>query len=370
MLAYHDLSKHHRHAYAPAPPALDWANQPDPFRTFAGAPAVEMPLLADALRTSYADLYDPAPAGPRRADVNSVAVLFELALGLSAWKEHGTPGGPCGATRRAATSTPPRGTPSSPTSPGSRRGVPLRRPGPRPGVRRRLAPAETAARALPPGCLLVGLSSVHWREAWKYGAGVPVLPARRRPRLGRRPVRRRRPRVVGPAPGPRRGRRRGRLARAWTGTGSPAWTRPTGNTPPPSSWSAPPPCPTPPVPPPPAGGPWLGRANRLSPDPARWDQIDAAAAAARRRRRPRNRSRPGRRCRRSPPAQAVPSAALIRQRRSCLALDGRTALAPARHQREIDAPFQDLSRRSLRQLVEQHDWRGYLYAATRSFVHA
>src|SRR5205085_8596831 len=39
-------------------------------------------------------------------------------------------------------------------------------------LRRALAPAESAAlaAALPPGCLLVGLSSVHWREAWKYGA--------------------------------------------------------------------------------------------------------------------------------------------------------------------------------------------------------
>src|SRR5215203_5250991 len=42
VLAYHERSKHHRHAYAPAPAALDWANQPDPFRTFAGAPAVEL----------------------------------------------------------------------------------------------------------------------------------------------------------------------------------------------------------------------------------------------------------------------------------------------------------------------------------------
>src|SRR5207237_8597154 len=61
----------------------------DPFRTFAGAPVLDLPLLADALRTSYADLQAPGAVAPRRADVNSVAVLFELALGLSAWKEYG-----------------------------------------------------------------------------------------------------------------------------------------------------------------------------------------------------------------------------------------------------------------------------------------
>ena len=34
------LSKHHLGRYAPGPDGLDWANQPDPFRTFAGAPVV------------------------------------------------------------------------------------------------------------------------------------------------------------------------------------------------------------------------------------------------------------------------------------------------------------------------------------------
>src|SRR5260370_19358224 len=89
VLAYHRLSKHHLYRYAPSPGRLDWANQPDPFRTYAGAPTLQLPLLADALRTSYADLYIPGPAAPRRPDINSVAVLFQLALGLSAWKEYG-----------------------------------------------------------------------------------------------------------------------------------------------------------------------------------------------------------------------------------------------------------------------------------------
>src|SRR5438046_2810469 len=43
-LAYHERTKHHLHRYAPGPDHLDWATQPDPFRTFAGAPAIELPL--------------------------------------------------------------------------------------------------------------------------------------------------------------------------------------------------------------------------------------------------------------------------------------------------------------------------------------
>ena len=40
VLAYHQLSKHHLRGYAASLGYLDWANQPDPFRTFAGAPAL------------------------------------------------------------------------------------------------------------------------------------------------------------------------------------------------------------------------------------------------------------------------------------------------------------------------------------------
>src|SRR5262249_15114821 len=39
-LSYHEATKHHLGRYARGPGHLDWANQPDPFRTFAGAPAL------------------------------------------------------------------------------------------------------------------------------------------------------------------------------------------------------------------------------------------------------------------------------------------------------------------------------------------
>ena len=330
VLAYHELSKHHRHSYAPAPVALDWANQPDPFRTFAGAPAVELPLLADALRTSYADLYDPAPAGPKRADVNSVAVLFELALGLSAWKEYAGARWALRCNPSSGNLHPTEGYAALPAAPGLDGGVyhyaardhALER-------RRKFTPAESAALAdaLPPGCLLVGLSSVHWREAWKYGArafrycqhdaGHALAAVRyaaaalgwsarlldhagdaavaawlgldRDGFAGLDPLDREHPvalALVGPAP----------LPDAL------------------------------PVPPALGDGPWLGRASRLSPGHVRWDEIDDVAAATWG---PATAPRPAPQSPPLPPPKAgppVPAATLIRRRRSCLALDGRTAL--------------------------------------------
>src|SRR5204863_6010834 len=87
-LAYHERTKHHLHRYARGPGYLDWATQPNPFRTFAGAPTVELPLLADGLATPYGDLYVPGAVAARPLERDMVAVLFELSLGLSAWKQY------------------------------------------------------------------------------------------------------------------------------------------------------------------------------------------------------------------------------------------------------------------------------------------
>jgi len=87
-LSYHQQTKHHLDRYACSLGYLDWATQPDPFRTFKGAMQVELPLAADGLNTPYADLFTPMAVPARPLDLKSIAILFELALGLSAWKEY------------------------------------------------------------------------------------------------------------------------------------------------------------------------------------------------------------------------------------------------------------------------------------------
>lgn len=44
IIAYHDRTKHQPERYANGPSGLDWANQPDPFRRFADAPVLRLPL--------------------------------------------------------------------------------------------------------------------------------------------------------------------------------------------------------------------------------------------------------------------------------------------------------------------------------------
>ena len=89
-LAYHERSKHHLHRYARSSGYLDWESQPDPFRTYQGAPSIELPLSATKLTIPYDDLYRPGAAAPSPMSLETLGCLFELSLGLSAWKQHGS----------------------------------------------------------------------------------------------------------------------------------------------------------------------------------------------------------------------------------------------------------------------------------------
>jgi len=171
VFAYHERTKHHPHRYARALGYMDWDTQPDPFRTYAGAPRLELPLSADGVRTRYADLYArDVPARP--LDLESLAAFFELALGITAWKEYGDARWALRADPSSGNLHPTEGYAVLPATSGLPAGV-------HHYVSRdhcleqrcafSAAPALELERALGPGSFLVGLTSIHWRESWKYG---------------------------------------------------------------------------------------------------------------------------------------------------------------------------------------------------------
>jgi SagB-type dehydrogenase family enzyme len=172
VLAYHSRTKHHLHRFAASQGYLDWATQPDPFRAFAGAEKLALPLLSHKLATAYGDLYIPGGVSPIPLDLNSVGMLFELALGLSAWKQYKE-------TRWALRCNPSSGN----LHPTEGYAILPQLPGVAGGVYHYLSRDHCLERRtilenrvqqdlstlLPQSSLLVGLSSIHWREAWKYG---------------------------------------------------------------------------------------------------------------------------------------------------------------------------------------------------------
>ena len=162
--AYHERSKHRLQRYAAGPETLDWEAQHDPFRRWAGAPVVTLPLVADTLPARWGEL--PGAVPPAAMNVRSVAALFELSFGLTAWKQQGP-------DRWALRANPSSGNLHPSEAYLCAQGLAdvadgLHHYAPRDhALEHRAAPAVIRAVAGPR--LWVGLSSNHWREAWKYG---------------------------------------------------------------------------------------------------------------------------------------------------------------------------------------------------------
>jgi SagB-type dehydrogenase family enzyme len=166
---YHERSKHRLDRYAPGPRDLDWANQPDPFRTFAGAPRTQLVLASEALDTRYNDLRRGDLPPPRAFDLESVSILFELALGISAWKAYLDNRWALRCNPSSGNLHPTEGYLVCPALDGIEAGV--HHYVSREHVLEHRAAVDDAAwdAAFSRAGVVIGLTSIHWREAWKYG---------------------------------------------------------------------------------------------------------------------------------------------------------------------------------------------------------
>ncbi|HNP82863.1 MAG TPA: SagB/ThcOx family dehydrogenase [Nitrospira sp.] len=177
VIAYHVRTKHHFNRYARSLGYLDWANQPNPFRRFEGAELVRLPLLNpdDEPRSpSYQAIYRPGAVPVQPLTNRTISRFFELALGLSAWKKAGESEWALRNNPSSGNLHPTEGYVLLPPTEGldlkpglyhyapREHAVELRADCSPSAILRLLAP-------FPSGALLFGLTSVHWREAWKYG---------------------------------------------------------------------------------------------------------------------------------------------------------------------------------------------------------
>lgn len=166
--AYHENSKHWPDRYAPGPGRLDWANQPDPWRTYAGAPRIALPLTADALATRHDDLRRGRLPIAAPFDRAHVGLLFELSLALSAWKESGGVRWALRCNPSSGNLHPTEGYLIAPTLPDLAAGV-YHYSSRSHVLERRAATTDAWDAAFRGPAALVALTSIPWREAWKYG---------------------------------------------------------------------------------------------------------------------------------------------------------------------------------------------------------
>ncbi|MCL4177402.1 MAG: SagB/ThcOx family dehydrogenase [Verrucomicrobia bacterium] len=174
VLDYHDRTKHDFKRFARSLGYLDWANQPNPFRRFEGAPLIHLEEMPPSVQPTYDSLF--GSAGARSAappDAHGVAQLFYDSFALSAWKV-------AGESRWSLRANPSSGN-LHPTEAYLLSG-PIEGLFPSAALchytpfehaleLRRSLPGDLWDRfRAPTGCdLMIGLTSIHWREAWKYG---------------------------------------------------------------------------------------------------------------------------------------------------------------------------------------------------------
>lgn len=162
---YHKRTKHSlQTGYAKGPETLDWDDQPNGFRYFDGCEAQQLCKPGKHLDVTWAGLNSGETVSSAKLTLDNVSLLLELAFGLSAWKQYGP-------DRWALRNNPSSGN---------------------------LHPSEVyvinmVSNLMPKGVyhyvshdhlleqrcrledseldhsILIGMSSIHWREAWKYG---------------------------------------------------------------------------------------------------------------------------------------------------------------------------------------------------------
>ncbi len=177
VIHYHIQTKHQFNRYARSAGFLDWTNQPDPFRRFEGAPLISLPLLKsdeEPRSPAYDAIYGQEVVPSQPVNVRTISRFFEYALALSAWKKAGESVWPLRSNPSSGNLHPTEGYVVLPQIDGLDLRPGLYHYAPREhGVELRAAfPIELMTRLLapfPPGAFLFGLTSVHWREAWKYG---------------------------------------------------------------------------------------------------------------------------------------------------------------------------------------------------------
>lgn len=86
---YHEETKHHPYRYAKSSGYMDWENEPGPFRFYNGTKRVKLPLIQKDEGLPYETLYTGRTDRKEPLRLTTIAAFLELSMGLSAWKKYG-----------------------------------------------------------------------------------------------------------------------------------------------------------------------------------------------------------------------------------------------------------------------------------------
>ena len=166
VYTYHNETKHAPTRYARSLGYMDWATQPDPYRTYSNTKQIDLPLSFENHTLSYKDIFENDKKEIAPFCLESISQFFQFSLGLAAIKSYE---GQSWALRCNASSgnlQPSESYIIANDILGIEDGLYHY------GVKEHtLEQLSTTKKKLdiPKDSFVVGLTSIVWREAWKYG---------------------------------------------------------------------------------------------------------------------------------------------------------------------------------------------------------
>jgi len=169
IFQYHETTKHSQQRYARSLGYMDWSTQPNPFRNYNGTQSITLPLALDNATPPYHLLDSELPAAPLLKE--SLSQLLQFSMGIAAWKVSGDSSW---AVRCNASSGNLHPTETyvilPPVLKEQDKKSTVFHYRPKNHSVEILAAFDTNFwQTLPKDSFIIGLSSISWREVWKYG---------------------------------------------------------------------------------------------------------------------------------------------------------------------------------------------------------
>ncbi|CAN0889871.1 hypothetical protein LINGRAHAP2_LOCUS16185 [Linum grandiflorum] len=169
VLTYHNQTKHAIHKYARGPHGLDWANQPNPFRRYSAAPLLPLPLPNNPSSPLYHSIFSSLPSPPHPISKSSISQLFYNSMALSAWKTIGSSTWSLRVNPSSGNLHPTESYLISPPVDSLSDSAFVAHYAPKEHGLEIRATIDNDSSSFLSNSFLVGISSIFWREAWKYG---------------------------------------------------------------------------------------------------------------------------------------------------------------------------------------------------------
>ncbi|MCP5005558.1 MAG: SagB/ThcOx family dehydrogenase [Planctomycetes bacterium] len=174
VVEYHEATKHHPDQYARSSGYLDWANEPNPFRRYERVKPIRLPLTKSDPDVGYFGLYKGEHGNFRPFSLENIATFLELSMGLSAWKKFGQNSWALRMNPSSGNLHPTESYFVLPPLPGTGQLAGVFHYNP---LLHALEPRATFHDSMwtmirdhfTKDGFLIGLTSIYWRESWKYG---------------------------------------------------------------------------------------------------------------------------------------------------------------------------------------------------------